>query len=509
MARKSSTYHGGHDGESPSSSRTPLLGRTIYQHFWKDQDDKGKGLIWVGVRSEIAKILGFAGDPDIPLIRTTNSGRRVLSCSVNIHTVQASGRSWSAIYPDGTEYSFKVSPQATRRIMARIASRWKNPPLALKPPKGSAFKLESFLDEAKSHVYLVLLQTFSKTKHGECYYKIGKAKHIPRRIKQFGPCKIIDSAEFPSERESLIAEQAIHSIYMKNRLPETEIFRFTEEQVESVRQSFLRLCNGDLVLQDKNVLSCQVPGASADTPSSVSFLDQKPIANSGSGQGWSWHKLYWKDLQAQEKGCIWVMPKGEAGLIFGINGDPDISGLRCGPVRRTAALSRGCTWLAYRDDGSVYTFKASPMATKKIMAQIASRWVYPPVKLKPPGRPAFRLHDLKDETYSYVYLVRLLTFSEDIEGECYYKIGKSNEIPKRIKQFGPCELVKSIRLENEKTALQTERAIHGIFNAYQCSDTEIFRFGRAQVEDVCHSLNSHDESFRSNRPSIYLAKGRL
>lgn len=188
------------------------------------------------------------------------------------------------------------------------------------------------------------------------------------------------------------------------------------------------------------------------------------------------------------------MAKGEAGKVFGISGDPDIPGIGYGPVRRSAAISRGRNWLAYHHDGNIYTFKASPMATKEIMAQIASRWLCPPVKLKPPDRPPYRLHDLRDETYSYVYFVKLLTFSEDIDEECYYKIGKSNEIPRRIQQFGPCEQVMSMQLDTEQEALQAEKSIHKMFYNYQCPDTEIFRFGKTQVVDVCEVFRNYDKA---------------
>lgn len=283
MPRKRSRYPRDPAGDSSSKRRAPLFGHTIYQHFWKDPNDKDKGLIWVGVKSEIANILGFSGDPDIPSVSTTKSGRRVVTCLVSIHVVQASGRNWIAIYPDNTEYPFKASPAATRKIMAQIASRWKNPPLALKPPRSSAFNISDILSETTSHVYLVQLQSFRRNRHGKSYYKIGKAKHIPKRIKQFGPCKIIASAAFPSERESLKAEQVIHSIYVEHRLPDTEIFCFTEDQVESVGKSILEQCNGGLNLQANGHHARQSASASYDPNSSESRIVQQPITNTKSG----------------------------------------------------------------------------------------------------------------------------------------------------------------------------------------------------------------------------------
>lgn len=92
------------------------------------------------------------------------------------------------------------------------------------------------------------------------------------------------------------------------------------------------------------------------------------------------------------------------------------------------------------------------------MADLVLRWPNPPAKLQPEKGPAFSLHDLQDETHSHVYLVRLLTFDHTVAGKFYYKIGKAKSIPKRIKQFGPCELVASIRLATEQDSLRSRQS---------------------------------------------------
>lgn len=81
---------------------------------------------------------------------------------------------------------------------------------------------------------------------------------------------------------------------------------------------------------------------------------------------------------------------------------------------------------------------------------------------------------MKIKNHSYVYLVKLLTFDQTKEGAFYYKIGKANSIPKRIKQFGPCELVKSIKCANPATALEMESKLHNLFSIHRKTDTEIF-----------------------------------
>ncbi|WP_411876484.1 GIY-YIG nuclease family protein [Vulcanococcus limneticus] len=481
MPNKRRRYPGDPASRSAPSRRVPLKGHTIYQHFWKNPDDKDAGLVWVGVRSEIARFFGFSGDSDIPLVSTTKSGRRVVTCMLNMHVAQASGRGWLAIYPDKTEYPFKASPLATRKIMAQIARRWGNPPLALKPPRSSAFKIDDILREVASHVYLVQLESFCKNKLGEAYYKIGKAKHIPRRIKQFGPCKVIASAAFSSESESLRAEAVIHQRYNMFRQPGTEIFCFTDDQVESVSKSLNDARDGIITLEELDSHISSDESIVSSMHRIQASTDQDIHARSRGQTLW---EMYWKDPKATHKGCIWIMFDRTVGNLFGVTGDPDIPGMRKG-LRVSAAKSRGKGWIAHHADGSKHPFKASPMATKKSMAQIASRWIYPPEKLQPSDGAPFGLHDLRDETCSYVYAVKLVTFSENTLDECYYKIGKSNQVPRRIKQFGLCELIVSLKVDTEKEALRKERMIHEMFSDFRCPDTEIFRLGKSRIKQLC------------------------
>jgi len=75
---------------------------------------------------------------------------------------------------------------------------------------------------------------------------------------------------------------------------------------------------------------------------------------------------------------------------------------------------------------------------------------------------------------SITYLVQLLTFHQTAAGQHYYKIGKAKSIPKRIKQFGPCRLIKTITLRTEQDSLRVEAELHSKFSCLRRPDTEIF-----------------------------------
>jgi hypothetical protein len=124
-----------------------------------------------------------------------------------------------------------------------MAMRWKNPPEKLQKDKGRPFSFADLEEEAHSHVYLVRLLTFDATADGRAYYKIGKAISIPKRIKQFGPCQLIEEARFPTETLSLQAEKQLHAQFDLYRRPETEIFCLNAEQLAVVQEQFQLLAS--------------------------------------------------------------------------------------------------------------------------------------------------------------------------------------------------------------------------------------------------------------------------
>ncbi len=85
------------------------------------------------------------------------------------------------------------------------------------------------------------LLTFDTTADGRAYFKIGKAISIPKRIKQFGPCELIAEPQLPSEKESLAFEAELHQKFDQWRTPETEIFCFTADQMEQVKEAMVKL----------------------------------------------------------------------------------------------------------------------------------------------------------------------------------------------------------------------------------------------------------------------------
>jgi hypothetical protein len=204
-----------------------------YSVFWKDVDNQDKGTIWLYLPKELVAAGEIARDEGIPLwVR----GQRT-------SLIKARGRKWHAVFPDQIIYAYLASPLATKKVMASIVSRWGNPPLMLRCESGPTFSLQDLRTVKHSYVYLVHLLTFDQTSSGRRYYKIGKAKSIPSRIKQFGPCRLVDSIQLSSEADSLRVETELHGIFACLRKPGTEIFCMNEAELQVVIAEYLRYKN--------------------------------------------------------------------------------------------------------------------------------------------------------------------------------------------------------------------------------------------------------------------------
>lgn len=196
----------------------------------------------------------------------------------------------------------------------------------------------------------------------------------------------------------------------------------------------------------------------------------------------------WKNPRDHSKGTVWTYMTNDA---FKYAGVPRLEeGMNClmGSHRHRECM-RGTKWQATWADGTTFTIRSSPQATKPLMASIAQRWSNPPLTLKKEGDQPFTVESLETRTDSYVYFVRLLTFEETVNGARYFKIGKATSIPSRIKQFGPCELIAHEVHTDSQTALKREKELHKKFAAYRRPETEIFLLDPTEVLQVRIAMN--------------------
>lgn len=195
---------------------------------WKDPSDHSKGTIWTFMPHEVKE---FAGAPHL---------EEEMGCMMTGHRPQLCmrGTKWKATWDENTVHTIRSSPQATRPLIASIIRRWRNPPLELQREGGKPFDINTLQARKSACVYLVELLTFEETAGGKKYYKIGKAVSVPKRIKQFGPCKLITFNTYPSPSDAFRIETELHRIFECYRKPETEIFLLDLSQLFKVINEF-------------------------------------------------------------------------------------------------------------------------------------------------------------------------------------------------------------------------------------------------------------------------------
>ena len=201
-----------------------------------------------------------------------------------------------------------------------------------------------------------------------------------------------------------------------------------------------------------------------------------------------WYCKQWKNPRDHSKGTVWTYMENDAFEHAGIPRLEEGMNLMMGGHRPDLCM-RGVKWRATWEDGTTFTIRSSPQATKPLMASIAQRWRNPPLTLKKEGGQPFTLENLETRTDSFVYFVRLLTFEETASGARYFKIGKATSIPSRIKQFGPCELVAHEVHTDSRAALKREKELHKQFAAFRRPETEIFLLDPMEVLQVRIAMN--------------------
>ncbi len=91
-------------------------------------------------------------------------------------------------------------------------------------------------------------------------------------------------------------------------------------------------------------------------------------------------------------------------------------------------------------------------------------------------------------TISYVYFVRLDTFTDPESTTGFYKVGKANAVPKRIRQFGNCSVVHQLACESPALAFRIEQELLMHFSEWRQEGTEILRMQHEVVHEVVSKM---------------------
>lgn len=144
---------------------------------------------------------------------------------------------------DGRKFTCRTHSAASFVAVRSWTKTWKKIPVKVEEVKAyrpTSSKSTAHEWDMRYKVYFVKLLAFEITAAGKFYYKIGKAKIVPKRIHQFGPCVIEDVLDFEHQREAFEAEAALHKLFDHHRIHSTEIFALSDLEALEVRTAFSR-----------------------------------------------------------------------------------------------------------------------------------------------------------------------------------------------------------------------------------------------------------------------------
>lgn len=223
-------------------SQATSMGHYYHHWFWKDPADQSKGALWAYIHSDYASKYGIGTAAYTRSGPAPENGRYFFTASKN-H--RSKGKKWSFFMQDGSRFTCRTHTAATYVRVKAWCQTWQVVPVKIEEvKKPTASPRDATKWDLIYRVYFVRLLSFEATAAGKSYYKIGKAKVVPKRIKQFGPCELLDVLEFEHSREAFEAEASLHGFLHAHRIPSTELFMLELSAVRDISTEFERLRTG-------------------------------------------------------------------------------------------------------------------------------------------------------------------------------------------------------------------------------------------------------------------------
>ena len=220
------------------------MGRYLHHWFWRDSTDQSKGGLWAYLHSDHVKNFGIGTAAYSASGPAPENGKFYFTASKNS---RSKGKKWSFTMEDGSKFTCRTHSAASFVAVKAWTKTWEKIPVKVEEVKkyrlsGSESATHEWDERHK--VYFVKLLAFEITAAGKLYYKIGKAKIVPKRIHQFGPCIIEDVLDFEHQREAFEAETALHKLFDHHRVHSTEIFILNDSEALEIRNAFSRIRAG-------------------------------------------------------------------------------------------------------------------------------------------------------------------------------------------------------------------------------------------------------------------------
>lgn len=219
------------------------MGKYVHHWFWKDSTDQSKGGLWAYIHSDHVKNYGIGTAAFNASGPPPENGKRFFTASKNS---RMKGKKWLFTMEDGSKFSCRTHTGATYVAIKAWAATWRKIPAKIEEVRKHRPSSNTGIEkwDKKHKVYFVRLLAFEITAAQKLYYKIGKAKIVPKRVRQFGPCIIEDVVDFERPREAFEAEAKLHRLFDHYRVKSTEIFMLSESETLEIKNAFSQIRQG-------------------------------------------------------------------------------------------------------------------------------------------------------------------------------------------------------------------------------------------------------------------------
>jgi hypothetical protein len=206
----------------------------------------------------------------------------------------------------------------------------------------------------------------------------------------------------------------------------------------------------------------------------------------------------WNDPNDQSRGVGWIMIHSSNITRRNMHCDSDIPIMRKvgDPLR---SKIQGKNWMIICRERKIPLKASSGLKESRIASWAQKIWSDLEYIQNPSGRVKSVL-TRSAINVSYVYFVRLDTFTEPHSTTGFYKVGKANSVPKRIRQFGNCSVVHLLTCESPVHALRFEQELLTHFSEWRQEGTEILRMPHVVVHEVISKMQELSMDGDNNSP---------
>ena len=190
----------------------------------------------------------------------------------------------------------------------------------------------------------------------------------------------------------------------------------------------------------------------------------------------------WNDPHDHTRGVGWVLVHESCLAGKALHRDADIPFMRTG-IDGNKSKIQGKKWMIICAERKIPLKTSAGLKESRIISWAQQVW--PEMEsIQTPSGKVKSVHTRAVITVSYVYFVRLDTFTDPQATTGFYKVGKANAVPKRIRQFGNCSVVHQLACESPAHAFRLEQELLTHFSDWRQVGTEILRMPHDAVHEV-------------------------